>query len=334
MPSDSTIKIVRQYFYNKKEATRTKIISLNSSFHGVTFGAMSAGGIPIDSERFKPVLEGFLKISPPYCFRCSYKEEYPSCKLKCASELEELIIREGQETIAAFIAEPILGAGGVIVPPANYFSKIKEICDKYGVKLIIDEVSTGFGRLGSVLGSYNWNIKPDIFVGAKGITSGYLPLGVVGIKEEIYEMFCGDVESSKQLNHGFTTSGHPVCCKAAIATLDVIQKSNLIETVKENGVFFKVALERLKNISIVEDIRGQGMMWGIELLEGFNLASLTAEIAYRKGLITFVTDAKNVIALFPPFITTKEELLKIVEILEASLVIAETKVKMASSKGE
>ncbi|KAB3533473.1 aspartate aminotransferase family protein [Alkaliphilus pronyensis] len=323
--ADSAIKIIRQYFKNKGEANRTKIVSLEKSFHGVTYGAISAGGIPIDSQQYKPVLSGFIKIPPPYCFRCYYNKKYPECNLACGNKLEEVIIQENPETVAAFMAEPILGAGGIIIPPKGYFTRLKEICDKYGVKLIIDEVSTGFGRLGTGLGIDNWNVKPQIFIGAKGISSGYLPLGVVGVEEDIYEAFLGD---KKQLNHGFTTSGHPVSCKAGIATLRVIKEENLIKKVKDKEVFFRKQLQQLMNISIVKDIRGMGLMWGIELIDKYDVATLTYEIAKRKGLITFITDASNVIALFPPFITTEEQLVRIKEVMEASLKLAEERVKI------
>ncbi len=325
---DSAIKIIRQYFKNKGQAKRIKIISLESSFHGVTYGAMSAGGIPIDSEQYKPILEGFIKIVPPYCYRCHFKKEYPQCNLMCANKLEEVILNEDPETVAAFIAEPVLGAGGIIIPPDNYFIRIKEICDKYGVKLIIDEISTGFGRLGSVLGIDNWNVKPDIFIAAKGISSGYLPLGVVGVEDEIYEMFLDEKDSNKKLNHGFTTTGHPVCCKAGVATLRFLQREKMIEKVKEKEAFFRNQLEQLKSISIVEDIRGKGLMWAVELTDEFDFTSLTYEIAKRKGLITFITDASNVLALFPPFISTEEELIKIREILQESLIVAEEKLSL------
>lgn len=325
---DTAIKIVRQYFKNKGEGKKTKIISLINSFHGVTFGAMSVGGIPVDSEKFQPVLEGFKKIPPPYCYRCDYKKVYPQCHLACAKELEEVILEEGPETIAAFVAEPILGAGGIIVPPDDYFIRVKEICDRYGVKLIFDEISTGFGRLGTALGCDHWKVRPDIFVGAKGISSGYVPLGVVGVTDEIYDMFYGDKENNLHLNHGFTTTGHPVCCKAGVATLNYIQKHNLIVEVKEKGEFFRKELEELKEVSIVEDIRGKGMMWGIEVSKKDEVASLVSEIAHRKGLITFITDASNVIALFPPFITTYEELIKIKNILKESLEMGELRMKM------
>lgn len=325
---DTAIKIVRQYFKNKKERKRTKIISLIRSYHGATYGAMSAGGYAFDLEPYKPVLEGFIKIQPPHCNECPYKSKYPKCNLACANKLEEVIIEEGTDTVAAFLAEPILGSGGMIVPPDDYFQRIKSICNKYGVKLIIDEVATGFGRLGSGLGIDHWRVEPDIFCGAKGITSGYSPLGVVGVKDEIFESFLGDRKVF--FNHGFTTTGHPVSCKAGIATLRFIQKEDLIEKVKEKGHFFGEQLKLLKKNSIVKDVRGKGLMWGVELVDEFQLTELTFEIAKRKGLITFITDASNVIALLPPFIATESELIRIREILQESIELAAERMRMMS----
>jgi len=327
---DTAIKIVRQYFKNKKQDNRTKIVSLVSSFHGTTYGAMSAGGCSSKRyESYMPLLEGFIKIPPPYCYQCPYKSKHPECNLICANKLEEIIIKEGADTIAAFLAEPILAAGGFIVPPDDYFTKIKLICDKYDIKLIIDEVSTGFGRLGTGFGIDHWNVTPDIFCGAKGISNGYSPLGVVGVSDEIFEAFYGDLDDQKiKLNHGFTTAGHPISCAAGIGTLKYIKKENLIEKVKEKGVFFKKQMEQLKDVSIVKDIRGKGLMWGIELIDEFDLASLTYEIAKRKGLTIFLADPGNVLGLCPPFIATEGELVRMREILQESLLVAEEKMRM------
>ena len=330
---DTAIKIVRHYFKNKKEKKRTKIISLKSSFHGVTYGAMSAGGMPPERyEPYAPLLEGFIKIPPPYCFRCPYKRKHPQCNLLCAKKLEDVILAEGQDTVAAFLAEPILGAGGVIVPPDDYFATIKAVCEKYGVKLIMDEISTGFGRLGTALGIDHWHVHPDIFCGAKGISSGYIPLGVVGVSDEIYEAFLDNSNNRWiQLNHGFTASGHPVSCSAGLATLKFIKKENLIEKVKYKGEFFRKQLEMLKEFSIVRDIRGKGLMWGIELIDEFEMAPVAYQIARKKGLITFITGSANVLALFPPFIITEEEMIKMRKILQKSLELAEERMMLMTS---
>ena len=330
---DTAIKIIRHYFKNKKEKKRTKIISLKKSFHGVTYGAMSAGGLsPERCAPYAPILEGFIKIPAPYCFRCPYKRKYPECHLKCAQKLEEVILAQGAQTVAAFLAEPILGAGGVIVPPDDYFVTIKSICEKYGIKLIMDEISTGFGRLGTPLGCDHWNVSPDIFCGAKGISSGYIPLGVVGVSNEIFEAFLDDSSDRWiQFNHGFTSTGHPVSCSAGLATLKFIKKENLIEKVKQKGEFFGKQLEMLKEFSIVRDIRGKGLMWGIELIDEFDMAPVTYQIARKKGLITFITGTANVLALFPPFITTEEEMIQIRKILQKSLELAEERMMLMTS---
>ena len=330
---DTAIKIVRHYFKNKKEDKRTKIISLKCSFHGVTYGAMSAGGLaPERYEPYAPILEGFIKIPPPYCFRCPYKSKHPECGLICAKKLEEVILEEGANTIAAFLAEPILGAGGVIVPPDDYFVTIKSICDKYGIKLIMDEVSTGLGRLGTPLGSDHWNVNPDIFCSAKGISSGYIPLGVVGVSDEIFSAFSHDSEDTwLRLNHGFTSTGHPVSCSAGLATLKFIKKENLIEKVKQKGEFFGKQLEMLKEFSIVKDVRGKGLMWGIELTDEFHTTSAAFQIARKKGLIAFITGSGSVLALFPPFIITEEELIQIRKILQKSLELAQERLMMMTT---
>ena len=325
---DTAIKIVRHYFKNKNENKRTKIISLKNSFHGVTYGAMSAGGLSAERyEPYAPILAGFIKIPPAYCHQCPYQSKHPECNLLCAKKLEEVITREGADTVAAFLAEPLLGAGGIIVPPDDYFVTIKGICDKYGIKMIMDEVSTGFGRLGTPLGSDHWHVSPDIFCGAKGISSGYIPLGVVGVSDEIFAAFLEDSNDKWiKLNHGFTASGHPIACSAGIATLKFINKESLLEKVKQKGEFFGQQLEQLRDFSIVTDVRGKGLMWGIELID--ELAPLAFEIARRKGLITFITGSSNVLALFPPFIITEAELIRIREILQKSLELVEESMRL------
>lgn len=334
---DTALKIVRQYHHNIGSG-KHKIISLHRAYHGMTFGALSACGISSDTRKFQPLLDGFRQIYPAYCYRCYYQKENSTCDLYCVEQLIRMIEDEKADTVAGLICEPILGAGGILVPPNGYFQRIKEICNHYDLILIMDEVSTGFGRVGEVLGSDHWEITPDIFVGAKGITSGYLPLGVVGVNEKIYNAFLGELEEEKHLNHGFTSSGHPVCCQAASATLDYINDNNLIEQVRKKGKLFARMLSELNELSIVGDIRGLGMMWGLELVKdkqskeridkSKNINYMFYEIARRKGLLSYPT-AGNVISFFPPLISTEEILQEIVDLIKQSLVLTEKYLSLA-----
>jgi putrescine---pyruvate transaminase len=183
--TDSVIKFARYYWKLRGEKDKVKIVTRRYAYHGITIGAMSATGIEAYQNMFGPLAPGFVHIAAPYCYRCEFGKSYPGCNLECALALEETIKAEGPETVAAFMAEPVHGIGGVIVPPPEYFPKIREICDKYDVLLIADEVITGFCRTGRYWGMQNWGVKPDMFIFAKAVTSGYIARGGVGLSDRI-----------------------------------------------------------------------------------------------------------------------------------------------------
>src|SRR5437867_6493963 len=257
--NDSAIKTARFFWISQDKPDKLKIISREHAYHGVTMGAMSATGIASYWPMFGGKLPGFIHIPSPYPYR--YAGGNP------ADELEKAILREGPDTVAAFIAEPVQGAGGLIVPQNDYFPRIREICDKYDVLLISDEVITGFGRTGKWFGLEHWNVQPDIMSFAKGITSGYLPLGGIGVADRIYKVMA-EVPPERRWMHAFTYSAHPTCCAVALATLDILEREGLVEAAGHKGKRLLDGLKQLASLENVGDVRGLGLMCGVELVEG------------------------------------------------------------------
>jgi adenosylmethionine-8-amino-7-oxononanoate aminotransferase len=266
---ETAIKMARQYHRQsrfKTERGRYKIISLRQSYHGYSYGAVSAAADEQIEQKFGPLVPGFVKIDPPYCYRCPFgKKGYPECGLACAQALEEAILREGPQTVAAFLFEPIMGEAGVIQPPEEYYTQVAEVCRKYGVLLIADEVTTGFGRTGKLFVSQDWALRPDILCLGKIIGGGYLPLSATLATPEIYRRFLG---KDRYLKHGSTHSGHPVCAAVGLAVIDIIEREGLVENSARVGAYFKAGLEKIAvNNPLVGEVRGSGLMLAIEVVK-------------------------------------------------------------------
>jgi putrescine---pyruvate transaminase len=327
--NETAFKLARFYFQSKGENERYKVISRRFGYHGITLATMSATGMPAYQNGFGPLVPGFSHIAPPYCYRCEFGLTYPECKLACADALEEAILAEGPQTVAAFIGEPVQGAGGIIVPPEGYWQRIREICDKYGVLLIADEVITGFGRTGKYWGVQNWDLRPDMMTMAKAITSGYQPLGAVGVSDWIWDqLLVAPPEMS--FMHGYTYSGHPTCCAVALVTLDIIEREKIPEQAKRKGDLLLKKLAELKELDFVGEVRGLGLLAGIELVknkqtrERFSLPmKAQAEVlkeASSRGLICRPTP--NCLALAPALVITDEQIERLVKILSESIQAA------------
>jgi adenosylmethionine-8-amino-7-oxononanoate aminotransferase len=234
-----------------------------------------------------------------------------------------IVKREGADTVGAFIAEPVQGVGGVVVPPQGYFERIREICDRHDVLFIADEVITGFGRLGTAFGIERWQVAPDMIAFAKGVTSGYLPLGGVLLSESIFQTLV-NAGPDFALHHGFTYSGHPVVCAAGLANLDIIEREGLIERVRKLAPYFARALDGLTRHAIIGEVRTAGLMAGIELVRDRStkepfapedaIAVRVREAARERGLI--VRASADVVSLCPPLIIKKKEIDRIVAILD------------------
>ncbi|MFN3373252.1 MAG: aspartate aminotransferase family protein, partial [Chloroflexus sp.] len=242
--TESSFKTARFYWKAVGKPEKVKFISRMKGYHGVTMAAMSATGLPAYWPMFEPRVPGFIHIESPYPYRFVNPTPHLSDGVAAANLLEEAILREGPETVAAFIAEPVQGAGGVIPPQDDYFKRIREICDYYDVLLISDEVITGFGRTGRWFGLEHYGIEPDIAQFAKGITSGYIPLGGIGVSDRIYEVI-ESVPPEKRWMHAFTYSGHPTACAVALANIASIEREGLVQRAAEVGDYMQRRLQEL-----------------------------------------------------------------------------------------
>ena len=263
--TDSNIKLARYYWKLKGKPDKTKVISRIWGYHGVTMAAMCATGIPAYWPMFEPRIPGFSHIPSPYPYLYEAPEGSRSQGIAAADELEKQILEEGADPVAMFIAEPVQGAGGVIVPQEDYFKRIREICDQYEVLLVADEVITGFGRTGKMFGLEHWGIEPDLMQFAKAITSGYFPLGGIGISDEIASVMN---DSGSPWMHAYTYSSHPVGCAVALAMMDIVEKEDFVGQAQTKGKHLLVKLkEALADHPHVGEVRGLGMMCGVELVK-------------------------------------------------------------------
>jgi len=315
--SDTNFKTARYYFRQLGQPEKTKVISRQWAYHGVTLAAMSATGISGYWPMFEPRVPGFSHISSPYPYRYEAPEGI-SPGIAAANELEAKILEEGPETVAMFMAEPVQGAGGVLVPPDDYFPRIREICDQYDVLLAADEVITGFGRTGRMWGLEHWGIEPDMIQYAKAITSGYFPLGGTGVNDKIAEVLD---ESEEVWMHAYTYSAHPVGCAVAMANLDIIEGEDFPGQAAEKGRYLLEALQaNLGNHPHVGEIRGLGLMVAVEIVED---RATKEEFAAEEKVGARINQAMqqhglfsrmrgDVICLAPPVVITNDELDRVI----------------------
>jgi 4-aminobutyrate--pyruvate transaminase len=316
------MKIARYYWSIQGKTDKIKIISRMMGYHGIAMGALSATGMPAFWQHFGPRPAGFLHLSPPYAFRSAGDLDEDGFVQMLVDELEQTIEEEGAETIAAMIGEPIQGAGGVVVPPERYWPAIKEVLDRNDILLIADEVITGFGRTGSMFGVEQFSVQPDIVSIAKGVTSGYIPLGAVGVSDSIYEQM---LEPDAMFMHGFTYSGHPVGCAVGLANIDIIERENLPQNAREQGAYLLSRLEELLGHQNVGEVRGKGLMMIVELVKDkqsreplTGIAGPLLAATRKRGLIISATDMG--VSLSPPLILTKEDSDQIVDALQGAIV--------------
>src|SRR3989440_1675779 len=261
--NESALKTARFFWKIQAKPNKTKIISRMHGYHGVTMAAMSATGMPAYHKMFGPLMPGFIQVAAPYPYRWQGNQE---CGIGAAEAIEKAILTEGPETVGAVIAEPVMGAGGVIVPPESYFPKLRQICDQYDVLLIADEVITGFGRTGRWFALGHWGVEPDLVSFAKGVTSGYLPLGGVIVSKRVHDALLA-APMDRRFMHAATYSGHPVCCAVGLRNVEIIENEGLVERAAVMGKRLITALnEHLADLPVVGEIRGLGMMAGIELV--------------------------------------------------------------------
>ena len=263
---ESALKLARQYWKVLGQRDRTKFISLRQGYHGVHFGGVSVNGNTPFRRAYEPLLPGCFHVDTPWLYRNPYTQDPEQLGKICAELLEREIVFQSPDTVAAFIAEPVQGAGGVIVPPPNYWPLVREICDRHGVLLIADEVVTGFGRTGYMFGTRLWGVKADLWCLAKGISSGYVPLGATAVSARVMQALKGADPVLGTINHGYTYGAHPVAAAAALATLDIVESEDIPARAAREGRYFLERLHAMKRFRIVGDVRGVGLMAGIELV--------------------------------------------------------------------
>lgn len=324
---DNAIKLARLY------TGRHKIIARYRAYHGASYGGLSLGGDPRKLQSDDQQAPGFVHVEDPYCYRCPFGQQFGSCQYECASHIERIVQFEGPENVAAIFMEGESGSSGCIKYPPDYLKKVRAICNKYGILLIADEVMSGFGRTGKWFGVDNHDVVPDMIATAKGLTSGYLPFGALMVSDEIAHHF-----DDKVLMLGLTYSAHPVCCAAALETLQVYEDDNLIEHAAEMGKYIEQRVEVMKAIHpSIGDFRNTGLLGCIELVKNrvtkepmapFNakpdemmvMNKVAAKIK-ELGMYTFVR--WNYVFIAPPLCVSKEEIDEGLAIIAEAIKIAD-----------
>jgi adenosylmethionine-8-amino-7-oxononanoate aminotransferase len=262
--TETALKLARQYWIERGEEKRHRVLSRQQSYHGSTLGALSVSGNVRRREPFAPMLKEWGHVAPCYCYRCPLGLRYPECNVDCADELDRVLERDGSKDVAAFIFEPVSGATlGAVAPPEGYVQRLAEICHRHGILLIADEVMSGMGRTGKPFAIEHWGGTPDMILVGKGIASGYAPLGAVVVAGHVVEAIS---RGSGAFLHGFTYNAHPVAVAAGNAVLDYIEREKLFERVRVVGNELREALDPLKRFSVIGDIRGMGLLLGIEFV--------------------------------------------------------------------
>ncbi len=322
--NEAAIKIARQYQAQVGDGPgRYKIIARHRGYHGNTLGALSATGNWERRHGYEPLVPGFVFTDAPDPYRGVDN---------CAEKLEQTILREGADSVAAVIMEPIVAGGGLLFPPDDYLPAVREICTRYGVLLILDEVVTGFGRTGKMFAHQHWGVEPDILTLAKGFASGYMPLAATVAKREVFEAFEGTPESHRHFRHVNTFGGHPVATAVGLKNLEIVEREGLVERVAQTGDTLMAKLQRVAGHRNVGDIRGMGLLIGIELVAdkqtkepaaSSRVAAVIGGCAKRGVIIGRTAETSpgqgNIAIMAPPFISGETEVDLLVDSLEASL---------------
>ena len=332
---ESAWKLAKQYFKMTGEPGRYKVISRNIAYHGTSMGALAITGLPGLKAPFEPLPAGGVRVPNTNFYRAPDFVAHDATVFGqwAANEIERAILREGPETVAAVFLEPLQNSGGCFPPPPGYFQRVREICDRYGVLLVSDEVICAFGRLGYYFGSQRYGYQPDIITFAKGVTSGYAPLGGMLVRDALMEPFS---KGDASFVHGVTFAGHPVSCAVALANLDVFEKEDLLGNVRANEASFRATLEKLNDLPIVGDVRGDGYFYGIEMVkdkatrETFSddeserlLRGFLSHALFEAGLVCRADDRGDpVIQLAPPLTCTQEHFDEMEQILRTVLTEA------------
>jgi adenosylmethionine-8-amino-7-oxononanoate aminotransferase len=331
---ETAMKVAIQYWQERGRHEKNQIISRWKSYHGITIGALSLSGHADRRSRFETLLEKSPIVEPPYCYRCPFNLQYPDCGLSCANDLERAILDIGAENIAAFVAEPIVGAAaGAVTPPDGYYQKIEELCKKYDILYIADEVMTGIGRTGAMFAVEHWGVTPDIICIGKGMSAGYSPIAATLVSHSIIEAI---LKGSKMIMSGHTYSANPQSAAVALAVLEYIEKEELVENARVMGIYLKQQLEVLqKKYPIIGDVRGKGLLLGLEIVADHTTKypfsqekAVTIKLidkALKNGLLIYPASAGtegiggDAVIIAPPLSVTKNEIEELISILEITL---------------
>ncbi|MBF0329329.1 MAG: adenosylmethionine--8-amino-7-oxononanoate transaminase [Nitrospirae bacterium] len=322
------LKMAFQYWIHKGEKKKTSFLSLNNAYHGDTLGAVSVGGIEIFHDTFRPLLFKTFKAPAPFCYRCELKKERAACSFACLGEIEK-IFKAYADEISAFIVEPLVqAAGGMLVWPEGYLKGVRELCDRYKVMLIADEVATGFGRTGKMFACEHESVAPDIICLSKGITNGYMPLAVTIATDEIYNAFLGEYSELKTFFHGHSYTGNPLACAAAIACLDIFEKENTVAELQPKIKLLEERLSEISELSCVGNVRNKGMISGIELVKDKKskepypwedkMGWKVADNARDKGVL--MRPLGNVIVVMPPLSISVDNLNYLMDTTKKSII--------------
>ena len=326
---ETAVKIAKQYQWLRGEQKRTKVISRRGSYHGSSFYTMSMSGASHDfnSKIFAPMVPGCVQTANHNCYRCEFGMTQPSCNIHCAKSIEQAVLHEGPETVAAIIAEPIPASASIYLPPDGYLAQLREIADKYGIVLILDEVINGFGRTGKMFASEHWGVVPDIMTVAKGLTSGYAPMGAVMVSPKITSAFDGASGRESGLNHVISFGGHATAAAAALKNIEILETEGMVENSAAMGQYLLDGLETLKKYPIVGDIRGKGLLTAVELVQDKKSRAMFPPSA---GMMVKVTNklrehgvlarTYQVVEFGPPLCAGKREIEKIVEAMEKTII--------------
>ncbi len=324
------LKMAFQYWQHLGEKQKTSFVYLNNAYHGDTLGAVSVGGVEIFHKVFGPLLFPAHKAPSPYCYRCELGREYPDCSLFCADQLEEMMKKHSHE-MAGLIIEPLVqAAGGMIVSPPGYLKRVRELCTKYNILLIADEVATGFGRTGRMFACEHEEVIPDLICLSKGITGGYMPLAATLATEEIYRAFLGEFRDLKTFFHGHSYTGNPLACAAAVACLDIFRNEETLRNMTPKIELLDAWLRQLQELPHVGNVRSKGLMAGIELVldkktkqpyDWEDKVGWKVEYHARNNGV-FIRPLGNIIVIMPPLNISIENLDQLLKVLRDAIISA------------
>ena len=323
---EAAMKFARQYHKQSGNPGKYKFVSRYEGYHGGTFGAMGASGTGKRRSPFEPQMSGFVKVYPPTTMRDRFSS-WDECNRFCARLFEDAIIHEDPDTVAGVIVEPIGNTGGIITPTTEYFEILREVCDRHNVLLIFDEIITAWGRTGEMFAAQSFGVTPDIICGGKALSSGVMPLGAMMARQDMAEAFRGSPHEQRNFAHGHTYAGNPLGCAVGLAVIDEIVENDLTTRARELGDYLAQKLETLKQYGVVREVRGRGMLRGVELVKDVEsmepypeLGQALKKTALENGLVMRIDP--NWFAVAPALIATRDDIDELADLVERSLSAA------------